>query len=351
MPTIDADAHVIEGPATWSYMTEDEHEFWPQVFVRDPNDGAPNRHNQRNEYWVIDGALLNKDSNVGKDVPAESGSMADISRRLAHMDELAIDIQVLYPSLFLRPLTKEPDADFALARSYNRWLADIWSHAKERLRWVAVPPLLSLVAPERVREELVFCKENGACGIFLRGIEHERLINHRYFLPLFRIAEELDLALCFHAGNNSAFYDQMFRPSSGVMAFKFPVVGAFCSLLESEIPTRFPGTRWAFVEASAQWLPYALGEVMLRLARKGRRPSASDLLAENRFFVTTQWSDDLPWLLEKVSDGNLLIGTDYGHRDTATEVEALRRLGTDGTLPAGSVQKILGANPAAVYGL
>ncbi len=351
MATIDADAHVIENRATWAYMREHEYEFWPQVYVRDSGDGAPDRKNQRNEYWVIDGNLLNKDSNVGKDVPAESGTMDDIERRLAHMDELGIDIQVLYPSLFLRPLTKEPDADFALARSYNRWLAEIWSHAKDRFRWVAVPPLLSLFHPDPVREELRFCKENGACGIFLRGIEHERLTNHRYFFPLYEIAEELDLALCFHAGNNSFFYDEMFRPSGPVMAFKFPVIGAFCALLQSGIPSRFPKARWAFIEASAQWLPYALGEVKLRLARQGQRVSANELLAASNFFVTTQWSDDLPGLLEQVGDDNLLIGTDYGHRDTATEVEALRRLATDGSVSPASVDKILSKNPAAVYGL
>jgi predicted TIM-barrel fold metal-dependent hydrolase len=351
MPTIDADAHVIETPRTWSFMREHEQDFRPQIFIRDSDDGAPVRSNQRREYWMIEGKLLSKGSNVGKDVSAESGTMADINKRLAHMDEIGVDIQVLFPSLFLRPMTQETDTDFALARSYNRWMAEIWGHSTERLRWVAVPPLLSLANEGKLREELAFCKEHGACGIFMRGIECERLLNHRHFYPLWEIAQELDLAVCLHAGINSVSYHDMLLPVSSMMTFKFPVVGAFVGLLEDEVPKRFPKVRWAFIEASAQWVPYALGEVKLRLASKGKRAEIERLMGENRFFVTTQKTDDLPWLLDQVGDDSLIIGTDYGHKDTASEVMAIKRLSTDGSIPAASAKKILETNPAALYAI
>jgi predicted TIM-barrel fold metal-dependent hydrolase len=348
MPTIDSDAHVIETSATWSYMRESEQAFRPQIFRRDPSDGAPYRNNQRHEFWVIEGRMLSKGSNVGKDVPEDSGTMADIPRRIAHMDEMGIDIQVLFPSLFLRPLTMEPDIDFALARSYNRWLADIWGRGKGRLRWVAVPPLLSLVDAGKVRAELEFCKEHGACGIFMRGIECERLLSHRYFFPLYEMAQDLDLAVCLHAGVNSYPYHDLSVGLSALMTFKFPVLGAFSSLLEEEIPSRFPGLRWAFIEASAQWVPYVLGEARLRLQRKGRRP-ADDLLSDCNYYVTTQKTDDLPWLLSEIGDNHLLVGTDYGHKDTATEVEALKRMREDGDLAQDSVKKILELNPGRLF--
>ena len=351
MPTIDADAHVIETPKTWSYMREHEQDFRPQIFVRDTSDGAPVKSNQRREYWMLEGKLLSKGSNVGKDVPAESGTMADINRRLAHMDEIGVDIQVLFPSLFLRPLTQETDTDFALARSYNRWMAEIWAQSPTRMRWVAVPPLLSLANTGKIREELEFCKEHGACGIFMRGVECDRLLNHRHFFPLYDIVQELDLAVCLHAGVNSTSYHDIFLPNSSLMTFKFPVVGAFNSLLEDELPKRFPQVRWAFIEASAQWVPYALGEAKLRLMNKGKRVSTDRLMTDNNFFVTTQWTDDLPWLLSQVGDDNLLIGTDYGHKDTATEVMALKRLSSDGSIPASSAKKILETNPAALYAI
>ncbi len=46
-----------------------------------------------------------------------------------------------------------------------------------------------------------------------------------------------------------------------------------------------------------------------------------------------------------------MIGTDYGHADSATEIEAMRKLRTAGGLPAAVVDGILEANPRALYGL
>jgi predicted TIM-barrel fold metal-dependent hydrolase len=347
--TIDSDGHVIETPKTWSYLRDEEREFHPQIFVRDPNDGAGTQPRQQNDYWIIGGKLVTK-SNVGKDVPAEARDMEDIRRRLAHMDQIGIDVQVLYPTIFLRPVTNEPDVEFALARSYNRWLADIWKQSDNRLRWAAVPPLLSLVDRGKVRAELEFCKANGACAIFMRGMECERLINHRYFFPLYEMAQELDLAITLHAGVGSYAYHDGLPRTAALMIFKFPILGAFNAILEDELPKRFPGVRWAFVEASAQWVPYVLGEAQLRLNRRGRRAS-DDLLGDSNFYITTQRTDDLNWLLSEIGDGNLVIGTDYGHRDSATEIDALKRLGEDGSYPAASVKKILQDNPMRLFAI
>ena len=240
MPRIDADAHVIETPRTWSYMRDEEQEFRPQIFVRDPNDGAPYRSNQRNEYWRI-GEHFQTKTNVSDDLPEDVRDMENIAGRLRHMDETGVDVQVLYPTLFLRPTTTEHDREYAIVRSYNRWLADIWKRSGDRLRWMVLPPLYSLVDPAKVRAELEFGKANGACGIFMRGFECERFANDRYFFPLYEMAQELDLPICFHAGNNSFANHDSYLRDLGIMIFKFPVMGAFLYLLGDEIPKRFPG--------------------------------------------------------------------------------------------------------------
>jgi predicted TIM-barrel fold metal-dependent hydrolase len=51
-----------------------------------------------------------------------------------------------------------------------------------------------------------------------------------------------------------------------------------------------------------------------------------------------------------VGDDHLVIGTDYGHNDTASEINALRKLKVDGKIAATSIDKILGDNPQALYG-
>ncbi|MEE9291102.1 MAG: amidohydrolase family protein [Alphaproteobacteria bacterium] len=349
MARIDADAHVIETARTWDYMEEDEQEFRPQIFVRDEDDGAPFRSNQRNAYWKIGDQFQTK-TNVSRELREDVRDMVDIEARLAHMDETNVDIPVLFPTLFLRPITNEHDREMALARSYNRWLGDIWKRSGGRLRWVAVPPLHSLVNPGLVRAELEWAKDNGACGVFMRGFECERFTNDRYFFPLFEIAQELDLAICYHAGNASFANHDSFNRDLGMMIFKFPVMGAFLYLLGDEIPKRFPGLRWAFVEASANWVPYMLNEARMRLAAKGIATSET-LLTDNHFYITTEKSDQLNMLLDAIGDDNLVVGTDYGHNDLTVEIEVIKRLGEDGNIPASSVEKILETNPSNLYGI
>jgi hypothetical protein len=160
MPIIDADAHVIENESAWDYMLESERPFKPKIVGATNGDPSV-------DYWFIDGRLMPR-SNVEKKLPQAARDMSDLSIRIHHMDELNIDIQVIYPTIFIFPTARRPEVDLALCRSYNRWMADIVKKAPDRFRWVVVPPLLNL---ERVFEELKFGKAHGACGVYLRGLE------------------------------------------------------------------------------------------------------------------------------------------------------------------------------------
>ena len=353
MTIIDADAHVVETTETWSYMTGADEAFRPQIFQRSDRDNAPRGvTNRGKEYWVIDERAIAKGANQGDDVPPDSRDMVSVKSRLEHMDELGADIAVLFPTVFLRPMTGEHDVEYALTRSYNRWLADIWEQSDNRLRWAVLPPLFSLPDPAKVRDELVFAKEHGAVSIFMRGLECDRVLTHRYFYPLYEMAQELELAVTLHTGINSIrihdTYTQGYEVS--LNRFKLPCATAFANLLQDEIPSRFPGIHWAFIEAGAEWLPFMLNEARLRLARKGRR-MPEDAMGANRMYVTTQLTDDIAAIIDAVGDDNLIIGTDYGHNDTATDILALQRLGEDGGIARSSVDKILEANPRQLYGL
>lgn len=103
MPTIDADAHVSETERTWEYLVGAEKEFRPKIVSTRGPEG------KEEVYWLIDGRLQPKSQNVGQDAPTASREMADIEARLKHMDELEVGVQVLYPSLFLRPITNRPE--------------------------------------------------------------------------------------------------------------------------------------------------------------------------------------------------------------------------------------------------
>ena len=231
MSVIDADAHVIETKRTWSFIPEEERRFAPEFLVSTKN-GV--------EYWRIDDRVF-PNSNLGLNVPEESRDLTDVSSRVAHMDALGIDIQVLYPSLFLRPLTARADVDLALCRGYNRWLADIWKQGKGRLRWVVLPPLRFI---DRAIEEINFGKANGACGVLCA-------------------AQRLDLPICIHAGTgNFGYYDQFGQDVFS--RFKLPSVGGFNNLIYQGVPEKFSDLRWSFVETTSQWIPYAINDLVIR---------------------------------------------------------------------------------------
>jgi predicted TIM-barrel fold metal-dependent hydrolase len=147
MAVIDADAHVIENESAWDYMLESERQFRPRIVGATNGDPSVN-------YWLIDGRLMPR-TNVEKKLPEAARDMSDLSIRLKHMDELNIDIQVIYPTIFIFPTARRPEVDLAICRSYNRWMAGIVAKAPDRFRWVVVPPLLNM---DRVAEELKFGK-------------------------------------------------------------------------------------------------------------------------------------------------------------------------------------------------
>ena len=112
MPVIDADCHVIESEQTWEYLDPADQELKP-LSLPDPN--RPDR-----PIWVIDGKNRQRPfSTTGTggaaeqlsgftETTLETRSLADVNARMAHMDELGVDVQVLYPTIFLTRISENP---------------------------------------------------------------------------------------------------------------------------------------------------------------------------------------------------------------------------------------------------
>ena len=336
MPTIDADAHVIESEETWSYIRDEK----IRPFLVTPGGGRP-------QNWLIDGRVFHRGVNFDKNLPIAICEMRDIKGRLKHMDELNIDVQVLYPSLFLRPLTARPEVENAICRSYNQWLVDIVTQGEGRLEWIAVVPFID---PASMVAEVVFAETHGACGIFMRGMVDDKRLSHPYFFPLYAAAEKAGLPVCVHASTGNFAWVQQFEGENGFMRFKTPVLSAAHAIIHDGVPKKFPKLKFAFVEVRAQWIPYMAIEIARRFDRADNSV-ARNLIRDSNVYATCQTDDDLPQVLKYSGEDNLVIGSDYGHNDTSSEIQALRTIREKGEVEARIIDKILYDNAKALYGI
>ena len=53
----------------------------------------------------------------------DSQTLLEPAARLKDMDAGGVDVQVIFPTIFLEPLSEDPRFEAALMKSYNSWMA------------------------------------------------------------------------------------------------------------------------------------------------------------------------------------------------------------------------------------
>jgi len=125
---------------------------------------------------------------------------------------------------------------------------------------------------------------------------------------------------------------------------------AFRDLVQNRIPEQFPKLRWGFIEAGASWVPYVFHNLQRQLKDDPSRYGPS-LFEEYNFFVACEVGEDVGYLSKFIGEDHIIIGSDYGHTDPSTEPELVASLKGREELSPEAIDKILGANPRALYGL
>jgi predicted TIM-barrel fold metal-dependent hydrolase len=353
---IDADAHVVETAHTWDYLDGSDKRFRPQLFA--------SAEDPRTQFWFLDGQAIgfrnptlteqeldsrSKETGRALQTPVEARELRDVELRLGHMDELGIDIQVLHNTLWITRVADRPEAEIALCMAWNRWMADVWKQARGRLVWSCVVPALTI---GEALGQIRFAREHGSVAVCLRPFEAGRQLVDPYFYPIYEEATRLNMALAVHIANASPQLVEQFRPRhdrmGGFAQFRIPTVVTCLSLMLSEIPGVFPRLRWGFIEASAQWVPWVVNEAVRRSGTRGfpRHP-----LKEFSIYVSAQTDDDFPYVLKYGGEDNIVIGTDYGHSDASSEVDAIRIFQGNTAIGEAAKKKILDDNPRALYAL
>jgi predicted TIM-barrel fold metal-dependent hydrolase len=219
------------------------------------------------------------------------------------------------------------------------------------LRWIAVLPLHNM--DEAVRE-LKWAKDNGAVGVFKKGVECEgRGVDDPYFFPLYAAASELNIPICVHTGSEGR---------SKLSPAALDAVQAFLPIVTSRLVDRFPALRFGIIEAGVSWVPFLLtniaarsrGEHMQGITLDNVLSVDLDLLRDSNIFVACQSHEDLAYVMQFGLEDNLIVGTDYTHADQSAELKALdfvEQSGRSGVISAEIATKILDDNPRRFFGL
>jgi predicted TIM-barrel fold metal-dependent hydrolase len=227
-----------------------------------------------------------------------------------------------------------------------------------------MPPLQSM---DDALAEIRWSQEHGACGVLKKGDrEAGKYPADPYFDPFYAEAEKLDLPICIHTGSGVPDFSPAREFSHGqFMRTKAAAINGVIGLILHKVPAKFPKLRFGCIEAGSMWTPFVAYDLRRQQFRQQGRESsgvlgvpklelASNLFKENRMYVTCQVDEDLPYILQCVGEDNLMVGSDYTHRDPSMELEFRRELqarAEKGDIPHAAVQKILYDNPKRFYGL
>ena len=356
---VDADTHVLETEQTFQYLSKAEEKHRPAVVRMEGGSsaGIPLGSHAKN-FWLIDGQLYGKhdlariETNAKGEIAPGTLDLRDARARLAAMDTQGVDVAVIYPSLFLATAIADADAELALARSYNRWLADVTSAGRARLKFAMI------VSPRRIADsiaEMAWARDNGACGVLMRGFEGDQTLDHPDFYPLMAKAMDLDLPICIHIGHGSRAFRQLKVGGDGRVdpfTIRAPTLIAFSCLLRGDLHKKFPKLRFAVVEAGSSWLS-AVSVMALRARRDADRPAAvRRALSEHRIFITCEDHEDFAAILPYAGDDSLVIGSDFGHPgDVAESIHVQRDFRARSDVPDRVKARILSDNARVLYSL
>ena len=361
---LDSDMHVLEPHDLYvKYMD-------PKWGNRVPR-GEPRKKHGQIKFQLADGTFMRGSSKgpPGEDKVAPRYDRAfrrnyDAVSQLEALDAEGLDVAVLFRTFPLHcDDSLEPQYANDLCKAWNSWIADFCQENPTRLKPSALLTLHDVdLAVEETRRAAT---ELGAAGLSLVPEPvNGRHIHDRYFDPLWREAERLNLPVCFHPAANPN-QEQVARRFNGhpndvvlVNAYRNPVelmlaVGSFCS---GGVLERFPQLRVVFLEGNCSWLPWLLYRLDERWELKKDYNSERLSLRPSEYFlrqcfIAVDVDEDLVVdVIRRLGDDNIVISTDYPHDDSHWPNAIETFMGITG-ISEGSRRKIFWDNCARLYNL
>jgi uncharacterized protein len=256
----------------------------------------------------------------------------DAEARLAHMDSVGVQAQVLYPNViafeghaFLA--LDDDELRLACVRTYNDYQSEFASIAPERFVLLTMLPFWDVDASV---DELRRCHAMGHRGVLWAAtLEKHGFPDFpaEHWDPIYAAAQELELSVNFHVGVGNtqeeieqAMHGAGFDPAYNAARATMALIGntrTLTTLLTCGLLDRFPTLDFVSVESGFGYLPFLLDALDWQWVGQGARDAYPDRLMPSEYFrrqvYGTFWfeKDSLP-LLEQYQD-NIMFETDFPH--------------------------------------
>jgi aminocarboxymuconate-semialdehyde decarboxylase len=277
------------------------------------------------------------------------GRMSDLTDRIAKMDAMGVDVQVLSASLVHQGLEwADAQTSLRLARTTNDWIAKAIATHPARLIGLGTLPLhvpaLAVAELERCLTEL------GLKGVAISTTAAGMELGDTALRPFWAKAEELGAVIYIHPGGNRDRRFKRFHLWNSV-GQAFEEAMAISSLMYDGVLEQFPKLRIC-ISHGGGYMPFYMGRIDRNYLEKANtRVNMSkppiDYLRMLYFDSCVYERPVLQHLVDKVGAARVLLGSDY----PVGEVKPVEFVTETATLSDAQKQQIVRTNAMAWLGL
>jgi len=278
---------------------------------------------------------------------AQIARMTDLDLRLAAMDEMGVDIQVISPNI-LHQCTYGLDAQdgMRLERLNNDQAAELMAQKPDRLIGIGSVPLQDVEMAIHEMERAVL--ELKLKGIIIASRINETDLGDESLRPFWSRAQALDVPIFVHPAGNA---DPRLQKHNLLISLGQPLEEAFAqtSLVYDGVMDAFPRLKIAFAHGGG-FIPYYAGRFDW-IYRRGSTPQMksdfSTYLRSFRYDTVLFNPDVLEQLAAKVDASHIMLGSDFPFG----EVKPVEFVQSAAKIPEDARRAILGANAARFLGI
>ena len=324
------------------------------------------RDKEGKQYQVTEGFRPIRLGNIvfeGEDLERNrAGRTPD--ERLADHDRDGVDAEIIFPNKGLT-MWATPDCEFsqAMCRVWNDWAWEVFGPHNDRLSPVAAiaaGDIEGAMAEVKRVAKLGFRSLTLPCKPIWGGHDHTHLnYNLPELDPLWAVIQDCDLPMTFHVSTGR---DPRASRGSGGAVINYavhslaPTMEPIANLCASGVLERFPGLRFATIEAGIGWVAWAIqamDEAYLKhhmFVRPRLKQLPSEYFRQHGFASFQEDKAGLDLAREHDLVDCFLWANDYPHHEGTWphSAEAIER--TMGQLSESERARILGLNAARLFG-